>query len=261
MKETFAQYLGNEARHLLQHSCSPQPVASFRTQSLQLHGSCVRASSFVPTRTFYKSSLRTTSLLWIALALLIPFATPGALGQVAPAARHATPISVFGTFTAGKRDFRYYGDLAIYGISAGGFMQAQHILGVDVRGSLLRSGGLEHEESVLGGPRAAMHFGRISPYVAVLGGATNARWWNNPPPNHLALKPQLDEGIGQWTALGGIDVYLRRHFSLRAGEFFGLEDMFEEPNCDSAERQRGRCVSTQLDMTRCRLGKQRRSAS
>jgi len=170
----------------------------------------------------YNFCHRTASLLWIALALVVTLASPGALGQVVPEARHAPPISVFGTFTAAKPNFRYYGDLATYGISAGSVIQTRHIhgtLGVEVRGSLLRSGGLEHEESILGGPRFAMYHRRVSPYVAVLGGVTNAWWWNNPPPNHLAPKPKLDEGIGpQWTVLGGVDVYLRRHIYLRAGE-------------------------------------------
>jgi hypothetical protein len=172
----------------------------------------------------YNFCHRTASLLWIALALVLTLATPGALGQVVPALRRPPAISAFGTFTAAKPNFRYYGDLAIYGISAGGFIQTRHLhgtLGVEVRGSLLRSGGLEHEESLLAGPRVAMHFGRISPYVAVLGGATNAWWWNNPPSRGQPM-PKLDEGLGpQWTALGGVDVYLRHHISLRAGELSG----------------------------------------
>jgi hypothetical protein len=80
---------------------------------------------------------RTTSLLWTALALVVTLATPGALGQVVPEARYAPPISLFATFTAAKPNFRYYGDLATYGISAGGFIQTRHVLGVEVRGSLM----------------------------------------------------------------------------------------------------------------------------
>jgi hypothetical protein len=113
-------------------------------------------------------------LFCIAMLLLSPFAARRASAQVVPAVRLPSHISVFTTFTDAKPDFRYYGDLAVYGISAGVIAQTPHIVGAEVRGAILRSGGIEHQESILAGPRAALHFKRISPYVSVLAGAGNA---------------------------------------------------------------------------------------
>jgi hypothetical protein len=157
-------------------------------------------------------------LLRTALVLLSSTAAYSASAQVIPALRSFPRISVFGTFTGVKPDHEYYGDLAVSGVTVGGFLQTRHLVGVELRGSVMRWGGLEHEESVLAGPRVAMHFGRISPYVSLLGGEANAWRWNNPPikgePN-----PKLDEGLGpQWSTIGGLDVHLSQHFVFRVGE-------------------------------------------
>jgi hypothetical protein len=158
------------------------------------------------------------SLLRTALVLLFSAAAYSASAQAIPALRSFPRISVFGTFTAVKPDHEYYGDLAVSGVTVGGFLQTRHLIGVEVRGSVMRWGGLEHEESALAGPRFAMNFGRISPYVCVLGGEANAWRWSTPPikgePN-----PKLVEGLGpQGSAIGGLDVHLSQHFVFRVGE-------------------------------------------
>jgi hypothetical protein len=158
------------------------------------------------------------SLLWTVLVLLFWTAAHSAPAQVVPTLRVPPAISAFGTFTEVKPDFRYYGDLAVYGISLGGFVQTRHVVGVEVRGSILRSGGLEHEESALAGPRFALHLARFSPYVSVLGGEANAWRWSNWPISGEP-KPELHEGLGpQWSVLGGLDVHLSHHIVLRVGE-------------------------------------------
>ncbi|HEV2275814.1 MAG TPA: hypothetical protein VGR96_16705 [Acidobacteriaceae bacterium] len=128
-------------------------------------------------------------------------------------------MSAFATFTDVKPDFRYYGDLAVYGISAGGIIQTRHFYGAEARGTLLRMGGMEHQESLLGGPRAALHFSHLTPYGAFLGGVGNAWWWNNP--RHTGQpEPKLDEAIGpEWSLLGGVDLHFNRRLSFRLGEF------------------------------------------
>jgi hypothetical protein len=127
-------------------------------------------------------------------------------------------VSAFGTFTAVKPDLSYYGDLAIYGISLGGFIQKRPLIGVELRGELLRSGGIEHEESLLSGPRFAPRFGRVTPFVSVLGGVANTWRWNNPP-NMGEPPPRVLGGFGpQWSVLGGLDVHLNRQFVFRTGE-------------------------------------------
>lgn len=83
------------------------------------------------------------SLLRAALVLLFAAAAYSASAQVVPGLRWSPDISAFGTFTAVKPDVGYYGDLAVYGPSVGGFWQTRHIIGVEVRGSILRWGGLE----------------------------------------------------------------------------------------------------------------------
>jgi hypothetical protein len=158
------------------------------------------------------------SLLWTALALLFSAAACTASAQVIPAFSSIGNISAFGTFTAVKPDFGYYGDVAVYGITVGGYVQTRHVVGVEVRGLLMRSGGIEHEEAALAGPRVAMHFGNFTPYVSVLGGVANAWRWSNPP-NTGEPPPRMLGGFGpQWSVLGGLDVRLNHRFVLRMGE-------------------------------------------
>ncbi len=164
--------------------------------------------------------------LWLALLLLLPVTTYKVQAQVVPSLQNPVRISAFTTFTDAKPDFRYYGDLAVYGFSAGVVVQTPHILSFglpqilsfEARGSLLRSGGLGHQESALAGPRVALHFRSLSPYISVLGGAGNGWWWSNPPIKGLP-KPKLEEGLGpQWSVLGGIDVHLHHRIGVRLGE-------------------------------------------
>ncbi len=149
------------------------------------------------------------------VTVLILFGLPHiASAQVGPAVRLAPDISIFATATGAKPNFRYLYDRAVYGFSAGGFWQTRHILGVEVRGSILKWGSDQHEESALAGPRAARRFGRFTPYACGLVGAGNA-WSRN-----LPGKPTfIIEDVGlQWSILGGLDVRLAHHFRLRVGE-------------------------------------------
>jgi hypothetical protein len=134
--------------------------------------------------------------------------------QVGPAQRRAPDISIFATATGAKPNFHYLYDRAVYGFSAGGFWQTRRLLGVEVRGSILKWGSDQHEESALAGPRVAMHFGRITPYACGLVGAGNA-WSRNLP----GKPPFIIEAVGlQWSILGGVDVRLAHHFRVRVGE-------------------------------------------
>ena len=147
-------------------------------------------------------------------AVLILFGPHIASAQVGPAARLAPDISIFATATDTKPNFRYLYDRAVYGFSAGGFWQTRHLLGVEARGSILKWGSDQHEESALAGPRVAKHFGRFTPYVCGLLGAGNA-WSRNLP----GKPPFIIEATGlQWSILGGVDVRLAHHFRLRVGE-------------------------------------------
>jgi hypothetical protein len=151
-------------------------------------------------------------------ALLLSLAAGrSALAQVVPPARYGPQISVFTEFTDGKPDLGNYGDLAVYGFTIGGFTQSSHILGTEMRGTMLRAGGWDHEETALIGPRAAFHFSRISPYLALLGGGGHSWWYSNAP--NKGPKPTMQSGIGlQWTAVAGIDFYMNRQISIRVGE-------------------------------------------
>ena len=137
-----------------------------------------------------------------------------ASAQVAPAGRSVGDIAIFATFTDAKPNFRYLYDRAVYGFSAGGFLQTRHVVGVEVRGSLLKWGSDQHEESALAGPRAALHLGRFSPYACGLVGAGNA--WSRNLPSEPSF---IIEATGlQWSVLGGIDVRLAHRLRLRVGE-------------------------------------------
>ena len=183
-----------------------------------LHEFCDKATRVGRSTMTKNSFCRKHSLQRIAFVLLFSSAAYSASAQVIPALRTFPRISAFGTFTTVKPDHEYYGDLAVSGVTVGGFLQTQHVVGVELRGSVMRWGGLEHEESALAGPRFAMHFGRISPYVCVLAGEANAWRWSNPPIKGEP-KPKLVEGLGpQWSAIGGLDVHFSQHFVFRVGE-------------------------------------------
>jgi hypothetical protein len=149
--------------------------------------------------------------------LLLSLAAHSACAQVAPPVRYSPRLSMFTEFTTGKPDLGNYGDWAVYGFTMGGFTESSHILGTEMRGTMLRSGGWDHEETALVGPRAAFHFARFSPYLALLGGGGHSWWYSNAP--NKGPKPTLKSGIGlQWTAVSGIDVYINRQISFRVGE-------------------------------------------
>jgi hypothetical protein len=158
-------------------------------------------------------------LVCVGLALLFWLSSGSAPAQVSFPGLHSDPhLSLFGTFTNLKPDYQYYGDYAAVGFTAGAFMQTSHILGWEGRASINRWQGLEHQEAVLVGPRATMHFGRISPYVCFLGGVANGWRWQTPRPRG-APEPKLVEGFGpQWSTIGGLDVHMSGRLVLRVGE-------------------------------------------
>ncbi len=161
-----------------------------------------------------RNSLFNKQLVLLITAVLLLFGPHIAAAQVRPAARLAPNISIFATATDAKPNFRYLYDRAVYGFSAGGFWQTRRLLGVEVRGSILKWGSDQHEESALAGPRAAKRFGRFTPYGCGLVGAGNA-WSRNLP----SKPPFIIEAVGlQWSILGGVDVRLAHHFRLRVGE-------------------------------------------
>ena len=152
--------------------------------------------------------------LGLATVLCLLGAGQIASAQVGPEARPAGEIAIFATFTDAKPNFRYLYDRAVYGFSAGGYLQTRRFAGIEVRGSLLKWGSDQHEESALAGPRAVLHFHRFSPYACGLVGAGNA-WSRNLP----GARTFIIEQVGlQWSVLGGVDVRLAHHLRLRAGE-------------------------------------------
>jgi hypothetical protein len=159
------------------------------------------------------------SLGCVGLMLLLCVPTRRACAQVSfPGLHSDSHLSFFGTFTNLKPDYQYYGDYASVGVTSGVFMQTSHILGWEARASVNRWQGLEHQEAALVGPRAALHYGRISPYVCFLGGVANGWRWQNPRPSG-GPEPKLVEGFGpQWSTVGGIDIHLSGRFVFRVGE-------------------------------------------
>jgi hypothetical protein len=156
---------------------------------------------------------------WCLSVLLLGALTPlRATGQVMPVLRVPLRLSVFGTFTDAKPHLHYYADGLTWGFTTGGIMQLPRFGGVELRGSMLRSGSYSHQESALIGPRLAMHIFHMSPYGSLLFGEGNARWQSNPPRKSLP-PPRLDEDHGfQWAIVAGVDFHLRNRVSLRVGE-------------------------------------------
>jgi hypothetical protein len=162
---------------------------------------------------FYRSFLLRTSV-----ALLLSAAASTVSAQVIPASRAIGNLSAFGTITTLKPDVGYYSNNAVFGITLGGFLQPRRFPGLETRGLLLRSGGIEHEEALVIGPRFTRHFGIVSPYVCGLGGVANAWRWSNPP-NPGLPPPRMLGGFGpQWQVVGGVDLRLDHQWLVRLGE-------------------------------------------
>ena len=157
--------------------------------------------------------------LWRAvIALLLSAAACGASAQVIPAFSGKPDLSAFGTLPVNfTPDFGYFAPV-LFGYQLGGFLQTQHLIGLEIRGTIQRRFNTQHQESALGGPRFALHYGPFSPYVSVLGGGGNG-WRYLHPPVVGAQNPQPVEGLGpQWTVAGGVDFHVSRRLRLRLGD-------------------------------------------
>jgi hypothetical protein len=185
-----------------------------------LHQFCEKATRVDKGMMTKTSFCNKHSLLRAALVLLVSTAAYSAQAQVEiPALVSAPRIAVFSTFTDVKPNKSYVDDLAVWGFSAGGYLQTRHIVGAEVRGSITRWGSAQHEESILVGPRASMHFGGFAPYVAILGGGGNAWQWNKVPYPWDKPPAVITEETGpQATILGGVDFHVRHRLSFRMGE-------------------------------------------
>jgi hypothetical protein len=158
------------------------------------------------------------SILWAAITLLFSAAAGRASAQVVPAFGGKPDLSIFGTLPVNVTpDFGYFAPV-LFGYQLGGFLQTRHVIGIEIRGTIQRRFNTQHQESALGGPRFALHYGPFAPYVSVLGGAGNGWRYLNPPVVGVKNVQPL-EGLGpQWTVLGGLDFRLDHHLRLRVGE-------------------------------------------
>ena len=158
------------------------------------------------------------NLFRAAGVLLLPFAAQTVSAQVAPPVKYGPAVSVFGTLTEAKPDFGFYGDLPVYGFTLGGFTDTPRLLGYEWRGSMFRTGGHDHQETALAGPRFAVHYAHFTPYLSVLGGGSHSWWYTNFPHKNLP-SPVLKVGTGlEASAVAGVDVYVSKTMSLRVGE-------------------------------------------
>jgi hypothetical protein len=155
----------------------------------------------------------------IPLALLFSVTAYSASAQVIPQIKVGPSTAVFGSFTDVKPDYVSFSDFAVYGFSVGGYLQTRRVIGAEVRGSITRWGGDQHQESALAGVRASLHFHHFAPYVAILGGGGNTWSWSNPPKPGLPKPVNTEEATTQLSVLGGLDLHLKHRLSLRMGEF------------------------------------------
>jgi hypothetical protein len=157
------------------------------------------------------------SLRRVALALLFSAAVCTASAQVVPA--FAKPdLSIYGTLPVNfTPDFGYFAPV-LFGYQIGGFLQTQHVFGLEIRGTIQRRFNTQHQESALGGPRFALRYGPFAPYVSVLGGGGNG-WRYLDPPTVGVKNVQPLEYLGpQWTIAGGLDFHVSRRLRFRVGE-------------------------------------------
>src|ERR1700722_560459 len=180
-------------------------------------GGSLRDSIEAQLRMGRESNLRRPILQWRRLSSLVILlcALHGyrASCQNIPVVQQPLRMAVFGTSTDIKPTFHVVGDLAVYGFTIGGYIQSPHVFGAELRGSVTRWGGPLHQEAIALGPRATLHFGRFTPYTAVLGGVTNSWEYHDPqkPVPTERASPAL-------TVLGGVIFHMSHHFSLRLGE-------------------------------------------
>src|ERR1700722_6790851 len=177
-------------------------------------GETLTGRSIMTTKHFFRKH----NLVRIAWTLMFWAAAHSVSAQVIPAFKAPPRIAVFGSFTDVKPNFESFSDYAVYGFSAGGYLQTRHVIGVEIRGSITRWGGYQHQESAMAGPRASLHFGPFSTSVAFLGGGANSWSWTNPPKPGLPKPENIEEVGPAWSILGGIDVHLKNRLSLRMGE-------------------------------------------
>jgi hypothetical protein len=150
--------------------------------------------------------------------VLMALASYRASAQAIPVFRVPIRFSAFGTYTEVKPHWNYYDDRAVMGFTVGGIMQLPRLGGLEARGSMLRFGGLSHQESALVGPRLAVHLFHLTPYGALLVGEGNSWWWSNPA-NRKLPPPRLLEAHGfEWSLVAGLDIHIHRRISLRVGE-------------------------------------------
>ena len=161
--------------------------------------------------------IKARSLWCLLVVLVMAMTTYRAPAQVVPVLRLPIRTSAFATFTDAKPHFGYYDDLAVWGGTAGGIMQLPRFGGVEARASVVRFGGLSHQESVLVGPRVAVHMFHVTPYASLLFGEGRSWWWSSPPIRDEI--PHLDRARGfQSSIVAGLDVHLHNRISFRVGE-------------------------------------------
>lgn len=155
----------------------------------------------------------------LAAALFFAASAGRASAQIIPGLVMRSDVSAFGTLPANLTpNFAPFDSPVLFGYSLGGFYQTRHVIGAEIRGSIQRRINAQHQESALAGPRAALHFGRITPYTSFLFGAGNG-WRFADPPTPGEKVPKPIEGMGpQWTMLGGVDLHVTNHLAVRVGE-------------------------------------------
>jgi hypothetical protein len=141
-------------------------------------------------------------------ALLLVFAPLWAGAQVGPEMRSPPSLHVFGTATDGIS-----GGNNSTGFTLGAYMQTRHVWGFEVRGAYLHWASNEFRYDAMLGPRVGLHFGRLSPYGAAMGGEGHVVKRKNGP-----RSPFESNSGGEWKLLGGVDFYAGHHFSIRLGE-------------------------------------------
>jgi hypothetical protein len=180
-------------------------------------GGSLRDSIEAGPRVGRESNLCQPILQWRGLKLLVILLCSlhgyWASCQEIPSVSQPLRMAVFGTFTDIKPTFQVVGDLAVWGFTAGGYIQTPHVLGVELRGSITKWGGPLHQEALALGPRAALHFRRFTPYTAVLAGVTNSWEYHNPQ-----IPVATERASPALTVLGGVDFHMSHHISLRLGE-------------------------------------------
>jgi hypothetical protein len=149
----------------------------------------------------------------------------GASGQVVSPLHRPTNLGIYGEATFQQPSFSDVAD-RVRGITVGGYLQSRFHIGIDVRAVALQKVAYYHEFSILAGPRVAFHFAHLEPYGSFdVGDSRESERLEPTAANGYSTETRSTKF--RWCGLGGVDIHVLPHLSLRLPEV-SYSDLYTE---------------------------------